>query len=88
MDINVGRKGEYNMKAKLIGYSPVEFTTSDGKIVEGMTISVGCQDEHTTGMRAERFFVKKEIEIPQVKIGEDINVYFTQRGKVEAITKG
>ena len=87
MDINVGRKGEYNMKAKLIGYSPVEFTTSDGKIVEGMTISVGCQDEHTTGMRAERFFVKKQIQIPQLKIGDDINVYFTPRGNLDAITK-
>lgn len=76
------------MKAKLIGYSPVGFTTPDGKRIEGMTLSVGCPDEHTTGMRAERFFVKKEIEMPQVKIGEDINIYFTQRGKVESITKG
>lgn len=75
------------MKSKLIGYSSVAFSTPDGKLVEGTTISVGCPDEHTTGMRAERFFVKKEIEIPQVKIGEDINIFFNQRGKVEAITK-
>lgn len=75
------------MKAKLIGYSPVGFTTPDGKLVEGMTISVGYSYEYTTGMREERFFVKKEIEIPQVKIGEDINIFFNQRGKVEAITK-
>ncbi|MCX4341755.1 MAG: hypothetical protein OSJ72_19260 [Lachnospiraceae bacterium] len=75
------------MKAKLIGYAPVGFTTPNGKLVEGMTISVGYSDEHTTGMRAKRFFVKKEIGIPQVKIGEDINIFFNQRGKVEAITK-
>ncbi len=75
------------MKAKLIGVSPVNFKTSDGKEIEGTTISVGTLDEHTTGMRAERFFVKKEIEIPQVKIGENINIFFNQKGKVESITK-
>ena len=75
------------MKAKLIGFSPVGFTTPAGKLIEGMTLSVGYTDENTTGMRAERFFVKKEIEIPQVKIGENINIFFNQKGKVEAITK-
>lgn len=76
------------MRAKLIGYSQVRFTTpDDGKLIEGMTLSVGYPEEHTTGMRAERFFVKKDIEIPQVKIGEDIQIFFNQRGKVEAITK-
>ncbi len=75
------------MKAKLIGFSPVGFTTSDGKVIEGMTLSVGYTDENTTGMRADRFFVKKEIEVPQVKIGENINIIFNQKGKVEAITK-
>lgn len=74
------------MKAKILGYSPVKFKTPDGNLIEGTTLSVGYPDEHTTGMRADRFYVKKEIEIPQVKIGEDINIFFNQRGKVEAIT--
>ena len=75
------------MKAKLIGYSPVSFKSQDGTLIEGITLSVGYAEEHTTGMRAERFFVKKEIEIPQVKIGENINIFFNQKGKVESITK-
>lgn len=75
------------MKAKLIGYSISSFTTPDGKLIEGTTLSVGYADEHTTGLRAERFFVKKEIELPQVKVGEEVNIYFNQRGKVEAVTK-
>lgn len=75
------------MIVKLLGFTPVSFKTSDGKQIEGTTISVGVPDEHTTGMRAERFFVKKEIAVPQVKIGENINVFFNQKGKVESITK-
>lgn len=75
------------MVGKIIGYSPVSFSTSDGKLVEGTTLSVGFSDEHTNGLRAERLFIKKEIEIPQVKLGEEVNIYFNQRGKVDAITK-
>lgn len=75
------------MKAKLMGYSPVSFTTKDGKLIEGMTFSIAHPDEHTTGMRVERFFIKSNIEIPQIKVGDEITLVFSQHGKVEAITK-
>ncbi|MCI8598886.1 MAG: hypothetical protein HFJ10_10695 [Lachnospiraceae bacterium] len=76
------------MVAKLLGYSDINFVSSTGTPVVGSNFYVAYQEEGVTGMKAERFFVKDGIDLPEsLKIGEQIQIGFNHKGKVESITK-
>jgi len=76
------------MFAKLLGIMELNFKNSNGEQVQGANIFVSYQDENVIGEKTDKFYVKKEIAIPeQIKIGDVLNISFNCKGKVEAITK-
>ncbi len=75
------------MVVKLLGIKEINFANAAGERIQGTNIYVCYPEENTAGMIAERFFVRNGITIPQIKTGEEINIAFTSKGKVEAITK-
>lgn len=76
------------MIVKLIGVQKVEFVNAVGEQIQGNNIFVSYPDERVVGEKAEKFFVKPEVAFPeQMKIGEQINISFNSKGKVEQITK-
>ena len=57
------------MQAKLLGFMGVDFTNKDGEQIVGMNIFVAFKDENVHGLRAEKFFLKEGISLPeQVKV--------------------
>ena len=75
------------MLVKFFGKQGLKFKTEAGGDIEGTKIYVGFQEENVEGLRTDGFFVKKEIDIPEVKLGEQLDVRFNRHGKIEAIFK-
>lgn len=75
------------MQAKLLGFMGVDFTNKDGEQIVGMNIFVVFKDENVHGLRAEKFFLKEGISLPeQVKVNDTLEISFNYKGKIESIT--
>lgn len=77
------------MLVNVIGIQRLDFDTNDGGHIEGANLFVAFKDDNVVeGMKTERFFVKKEIELPkQIQAGDKLNIFFNQKGRVETVTK-
>ncbi len=76
------------MKVQLVGIQPINFiNNSDGKTISGTNLYCAFQDNNVEGLRTEKFFVKSEITIPEVKLNSTISIEFNFKGKIEAINK-
>lgn len=76
------------MVVRILGIQSVDFVNALGEQIQGNNIYVSYPDERVMGEKAEKFFVKPEVAFPeQMKIGEQINIFFNSKGKVEQITK-
>ncbi len=76
------------MKAKLLGIQPIQFTNSNGQDVCGMNIFIASTDENVEGYRADKLFLRQDINLPkEVKLNDTIEIGFTMKGKVESISK-
>ena len=76
------------MKATLLGAAEVSFKDSSGKLIEGMTGYFAFDDPNVRGQKTERFFINADIPFPSdVSIGDDVELTFTYRGKLESVTK-
>ena len=76
------------MKVKLIGVADVEFTSTDGTQIKGTSIYTNYEDPNVQGMACKKFFLKPEIKVPNdLKLGEDVQLYFNMNGKVEAVAR-
>ena len=75
------------MQAKLLGFMGVDFTNKDGEQIVGMNIFVAFKDENVHGLRAEKFFLKEGISLPeQVKVNDTLEISFNYKGKIKSIT--
>ena len=77
------------MQAKLLGFMGVDFKNKQtGEQIVGMNIFVAFKDENVHGLKAEKFFLKEGIVLPeQVKVNDTLELSFNYKGKVESITK-
>ena len=76
------------MLAVLYGIMKLDFTKDDGEQMTGHSIFVGFESDNVLGRRTERFFVKSDIPLPEdLKIGDEIDLTFNYRGKLESVSK-
>lgn len=75
------------MQAKLIGIQPIKFTNNNGDIITGTNIFCAFADENVDGLRAEKFFLKNGVKLPECKLNDMIDISFNMKGKVEAVYK-
>lgn len=76
------------MQAILLGVQELDFTSTSGNQIQGNNIFVCFEQDGIIGHRTEKFFLKKEITLPEkIKINDSINIFFNHKGKVEAINK-
>ena len=77
------------MLATLHGIRPLDFTANDGKKVKGTQLFVSFEENGVTGRATDKVFVKADIELPKkLQIGQEIDLYFDRKGKVEAVIGG
>lgn len=58
-------KEETNMQMKLVGVAPVNFTNNAGETIKGQNIYVLFKEENTSGLKAEKLFLKDGIDLPK-----------------------
>lgn len=78
------------MVVRILGIQSVDFVNALGEQIQGNNIFVSypTENQNLVGEKVEKFFVRQEIPFPeQMKIGEQINISFNNKGKVEQITK-
>lgn len=73
------------MEATILGIQKIKFTNSDGKIIAGTNIFCAFKDENVEGLRADKFYIKDGIKIPDCKINDTIEISFNMKGKVEGL---
>jgi hypothetical protein len=82
-----GRKEKNCMQAKLVGIQHVNFTNNKGENIRGINIYCAFASENVEGFRTEKFFLRPEIKLPELKLNETIEIVFNMKGKVEGLTK-
>lgn len=76
------------MQMKLLGKMGVLFVNNAGEEIKGTNVFVAFKDENVIGLRAEKFFLKDGIDLPEdVKINDVLEISFNYKGKIESITK-
>lgn len=73
------------IKACLIGYTRLDFQSGSGQQIKGYTLYISYPQDNVIGERTDKVFVREEIAIPKVKIGDTLNLSFDVRGKLESI---
>lgn len=72
----------------LIGVRNVNFTDRvTGNQISGNTIYVTCPEENVLGVSGRKYFVSNRIDISQISIGDNIEIFFNDKGKVQSIIK-
>lgn len=75
------------MQVKLIGLQKIEFQNANGEVVKGNNIFCTFADENVEGLRAEKFYVRDGIVLPECKPQDTLELHFNMKGKIEKITK-
>lgn len=83
----MARKEDITLEVKLIGIAPVKFTASNGNTILGTRIFCAFRDPNVEGFKTEKFFLREEIQLPECKLNETLNLSFDMHGKVEAVYK-
>ena len=73
------------IKARLIGYSKLDFQSGSGEQIKGYSLYISYPQDKVIGERTDKVFVREEIAIPKVKVGDTLNLSFNVRGKLESI---
>ena len=71
----------------LLGIQSVDFTNNAGERIKGINIFCAYEDENVNGYRTDKFFIKPEIKLPELKLKDQICLNFNMKGKVESVTK-
>lgn len=80
-------KGGGKMVFTLLGIQSVNFINNAGDRIEGVNLFCAYEDENVSGYRTEKFFIKPEIKLPELKLKDSIKLNFNMKGKVESVTK-
>ena len=77
------------MQMKLVGVAPVNFTNNNAvETIKGQNIYVLFKEENTSGLKAEKLFLKDGIDLPKdTKLNDMLEVSFNMKARVEMIYK-
>ena len=72
------------MLVKVIGKKALNFTTDDGKVIDGAHYHITYEEDGVEGLAAEKLFISStKINPKDVSVGDSLNIYFTRFGKVD-----
>ena len=73
------------MFMSLLGYKPLDFESGNDH-VKGMQLFVSYAEDGVTGHRTDKLFLKDSFVLPELRVGDTLDVSFNHRGKAEKIT--
>ena len=76
------------MQMKIIGLADVKFKNVVGEIIQGTTLYTAYQSKQVKeGMKTDKVFIPTEIELPELKAGDQVEMFFNNRGRAEYVEK-
>lgn len=74
------------MLANVVGKKLLNFTSKEGKVIDGTHFFVTYEDTDVEGLVAEKFFIPStKIKANEVSIGDVVDISFTHKGKIDKI---
>ncbi|MCL2188086.1 MAG: hypothetical protein FWC16_03430 [Defluviitaleaceae bacterium] len=74
------------MLMTLQGKRELDFKDQTGNLVQGTSLFVSFKEDGVEGQATAKIFAKKGFVFPDnIKIGDNIECFFNQRGKLDAI---
>ena len=74
------------MFVKVVGKKVLNFTTEDGKVVDGAHYHLTYEEDGVEGLAAEKIFVSSaKLNSAEVSVGDMLEVYYNRYGKVDKI---
>lgn len=76
------------MQVSIFGTQKYDFIADNGAHICGIKVYVGYESRNVDGLETDSYFLSTEkFGEMNVKVGEDYDVAFNKRGKVEVFTK-
>lgn len=75
------------MMVQLLGKEEINFSNDKGEVIKGSNIYCSFKDERVNGLKTSKFFIRDNIQFPECKLNDTINLSFNMKGKVEFIFK-
>ena len=78
------RKEGYLMVAKIEGVRNVQFTSREGREINGVTVYISFENENVAGRETDKVFLSADrFQVESLTPGTTIDLSFSRRGKVE-----
>lgn len=72
---------------KLLGIQQINFTNNNGEVISGTNIWVAYADENVTGLKAQKFFLKEGLNLPDCKPNDNLYLTFDMRARIVSVEK-
>lgn len=73
------------MIVKLLGVQKLDFETREGERIIGTNIYTQYPDDYVEGVKCEKFFIRKSVDVSNLKIDSFYDLTFDRRGKIDKI---
>ena len=74
------------MLAKLLGRMELDFKSKDGNTIKGTNLYIAFKSNNVEGLKADKVFVKPEIQMPNVNVGDELDLSFDMNGKIDKVS--
>lgn len=71
----------------VIGIQNINFKNNDGVSVIGTNLFLGFKDENAIGLKAQKFFLKEDFKLPDIKPNDKLRLTFDMKGRIIEIQK-
>lgn len=71
----------------VIGIQNINFKNNDGDLVRGTNLFLGFKDENVIGLKAQKFFLKEDFKLPDIKPNDKLHLTFDMKGRITEIEK-
>lgn len=73
------------MNAKLLGIRKLDFSSSDGKQVQGIQAYLAFPEEGVEGVMTDKLFLRDGFVFPACKPGDMLEITYNRKGRPESI---
>lgn len=72
---------------EVIGIQNINFKNNDGELISGISLFLAFADENVIGLKAQKFFLKEDFKLPDIKPSDKLHITFDMRGRIAEIKK-
>lgn len=71
----------------VIGIQSLNFKNDVGQSIVGNNLFLGYKDEGTLGLKVNKFFLKDDFDLKEIKPNDKLNLTFDMKGRIIEIKK-